>query len=240
MRCGELTTWPSCGTPLNQRLLSPDGKSYAFDSRANGYGRGEGSATVLLKRLDDALRDGDAIRAVIRETGVNQDGYTETITSPSPRAQQQLMEDCYRRAGLEPAQTTYIEAHGTGTPTGDPVEAKAIAATFRRQQTDGMPSQAQQPPLFLGSVKTNIGHTETASGLASVIRAALCLEKRQIPPHLNFEQANQELKLDDMSMKVGRRITCCAWKMTGPTYSFDRCLPSSYRGPTQGASDARR
>ena len=109
------------------RLISKDGKSYAFDSRANGYGRGEGSATVVLKRLDDALRDGDPIRAIIRDSGVNQDGKTETITTPSGEAQEALVRECYRRAGLDPAQTTYFEAHGTGTPTGDPIEVAAIA-----------------------------------------------------------------------------------------------------------------
>jgi acyl transferase domain-containing protein len=99
---------------LFPRLLGPDGKSYTFDSRANGYGRGEGSATIILKRLDDAIRDGDPIRAVIRGSAVNQDGKTETITSPSQEAQEELIRMCYRNAGLDPSQTTYFEAHGTG------------------------------------------------------------------------------------------------------------------------------
>ncbi|KAL1841095.1 hypothetical protein VTJ49DRAFT_7426 [Mycothermus thermophilus] len=176
-------------------LISKDGKSYAFDNRANGYGRGEGSATVILKRLDDALRDGDPIRAVIRETGVNQDGRTETITTPSGAAQEALIRDCYRRAGLDPAETGYFEAHGTGTPTGDPIEVAAIAAVFKDAKRDG-------EPLRIGSVKTNIGHTEAASGLAAVMKVALALEMGLIPPSINFEKPNEKLKLEEWNLKV--------------------------------------
>ncbi|KAH6857080.1 hypothetical protein B0I37DRAFT_301053 [Chaetomium sp. MPI-CAGE-AT-0009] len=176
-------------------LISKDGKSYAFDSRANGYGRGEGSATVILKRLDDALRDGDPIRAVIRESGVNQDGKTETITTPSGEAQEALVRECYRRAGLDPSQTAYFEAHGTGTPTGDPIEVAAIASVFKDTRTHG-------EPLRIGSVKTNIGHTETASGVAAIIKVALALEKGQIPPSINFEKPNAKLHLDEWKLKV--------------------------------------
>jgi acyl transferase domain-containing protein len=177
-------------------LISKDGKSYAFDSRANGYGRGEGSATVVLKRLEDALRDGDPIRAIIRESGINQDGKTETITTPSGEAQEALIRDCYRRAGLDPAQTTYFEAHGTGTPTGDPIEVAAIASVFKD-------TRKGEQPLRIGSVKTNIGHTETASGVAAIIKVALALEKGQIPPSINFEKPNEKLHLDEWNLKVG-------------------------------------
>ncbi|KAL2128609.1 hypothetical protein VTI74DRAFT_8937 [Chaetomium olivicolor] len=180
-------------------LISKDGKSYAFDSRANGYGRGEGSATVILKRLDDALRDGDPIRAIIRESGVNQDGKTETITTPSGEAQEALIRDCYRRAGLDPAQTTYFEAHGTGTPTGDPIEVGAIASVFKD-------TREANRPLRIGSVKTNIGHTETASGVAAIIKVALALEKGQIPPSVNFEKPNEKLHLDEWKLKVPTKL----------------------------------
>ncbi len=178
-------------------LISKDGKSYAFDSRANGYGRGEGSATLVLKRLDDALRDGDPIRAIIRESGLNQDGKTETITTPSGEAQEALIRECYRRASLDPGKTTYFEAHGTGTPTGDPIEAATVASVFRDSRTD-------EQPLRIGSVKTNIGHTETASGVAAVIKVALALEKGQIPPSVNFEKPNPKLQLDKWRIKVCR------------------------------------
>ncbi|KAK4677801.1 Type I Iterative PKS [Podospora pseudoanserina] len=176
-------------------LISKDGRSYAFDSRANGYGRGEGSATIILKRLDDALRDGDPIRAIIRETGVNQDGKTETITTPSGEAQEALIRACYKKAGLDPSQTTYFEAHGTGTPTGDPIEVKAISSVFQDTRPSG-------DPLRIGSVKTNIGHTETASGVAAIIKVALALEKGQIPPSVNYEKPNEKLRLDDWKLKV--------------------------------------
>ena len=191
-----MNTTQSNGLLTASRLISKDGKSYAFDSRANGYGRGEGSATVVLKRLEDALRDGDPIRAIIRESGINQDGKTETITTPSGEAQEALIRDCYRRAGLDPAQTTYFEAHGTGTPTGDPIEVAAIASVFKDTRKD-------EQPLRIGSVKTNIGHTETASGVAAIIKVALALEKGQIPPSINFEKPNEKLHLDEWKLKVG-------------------------------------
>ncbi|KAG6361752.1 hypothetical protein INS49_009980 [Diaporthe citri] len=142
-------------------MLSPDGRSYAFDSRANGYGRGEGVATIVIKRLDDALACGDPVRAVIRETCLNQDGRTETITTPSQSAQEELMYECYRRAGLDPRDTQYFEAHGTGTPTG-----------------------------------------EAASGLSSVIKVVLALEKGLIPPSINFNTPNPKLELDEWHLKV--------------------------------------
>lgn len=186
-------------------LLGPDGKSYAFDSRANGYGRGEGVATIVVKRLTDALADGDPIRAVIRETFLNQDGKTETITSPSQEAQEALIRECYRRAGLDPCDTQYFEAHGTGTPKGDPIEARAIASVFG--------SQNRPDRLRIGSVKTNIGHTEAASGLAGLIKVILATEKGQIPPSINFKKPNPELKLDEWGLQVATHLE--PWPVTG-------------------------
>ncbi|KAK3681631.1 hypothetical protein B0T22DRAFT_299554 [Podospora appendiculata] len=179
-------------------MLGPDGKCYAFDARANGYGRGEGVGTVVIKRLRDAVAAGDPIRAVIRETFLNQDGKTETITSPSQSAQEALMRECYRRAGLSPQDTQYFEAHGTGTPTGDPIEARAIAAVF------GGPERTEK--LRIGSIKTNIGHTEAASGLAGLIKVVLALEKGQIPPSVNFDKPNPKLKLDEWGLKVATEL----------------------------------
>ncbi|KAI5219448.1 putative polyketide synthase [Aureobasidium subglaciale] len=183
-------------------FLSPDGKSYAFDSRANGYGRGEGVATVILKPLADAIRDGDPIRAVIRETALNQDGRTPTITSPSQEAQQALIRECYQAAGLDPAETAYVEAHGTGTQTGDPIEAAAIGIEFGK----GRPSEK---PLVIGSVKTNLGHCEASSGLAALIKVVMALENEQIPPSINFEKPNPKLKLDEWKLKIARELQ--AW-----------------------------
>ncbi|KAH6641044.1 hypothetical protein F5144DRAFT_618689 [Chaetomium tenue] len=185
-------------------LVGPDGRSYSFDSRANGYGRGEGVGTVVLKRLSDALAAGDPIRAVIRDTYLNQDGKTETITSPSQTAQEALIRECYRRAGLSPQGTQYFEAHGTGTPTGDPIEARAIAAVLGVGRTE---------KLRIGSVKTNIGHTEAASGLAGLIKVVLALEKGQIPPSVNFKEPNPQLKLDEWGLKVATELE--PWPETG-------------------------
>lgn len=179
-------------------MLSPDGRSYAFDARANGYGRGEGVATIIIKRLSDALAANDPIRAVIRETALNQDGKTDTITTPSGAAQVELMRECYRRAGLDPRGTQYFEAHGTGTPTGDPIEAGAMGAIFGGGE--GRDDEAHF--LRIGSVKTNVGHTEAASGLAAVVKGVLCLEKGLIPPSVNYETPNPKLKLDEWRLKV--------------------------------------
>ncbi|KAI1134071.1 putative FSP1 [Hypoxylon sp. FL0543] len=174
-------------------FLSGDGKSYAFDARANGYGRGEGVATVVIKRLRDAIAAGDPIRAVIRETMLNQDGKTETITSPSQEAQEALIRGCYSKAGIDPLSTQYFEAHGTGTPTGDPIEARAVASVFKPGRTEA---------LRIGSIKTNVGHTEATSGLASLIKVVLALEKGAIPPSINFETPNPKLALDEWRLKV--------------------------------------
>jgi acyl transferase domain-containing protein len=175
--------------------LSPDGKCYSFDSRASGYGRGEGIAALVLKPLDDAVRDGDPIRAVIAQTALNQDGKTQTITSPSQSAQEELMRLCYAKAGLQPRDTAYVEAHGTGTKAGDPTEAEAIHTVFCK-------NLSRSQPLYLGSVKSNIGHLETASGFAAIIKVALALEKGLIPPSINFENGNADIPFDDWNLKV--------------------------------------
>jgi acyl transferase domain-containing protein len=179
------------------QTCGPDGKCYAFDHRAQGYGRGEGIAAVVVKRLSDALRDGDPIRAVVRESAVNQDGRTPTITAPCEHAQRRLIEHCYRIAGLDPLETSVVEAHGTGTKVGDPAEARAIGEALGRHRT-----AAGLPPLYVASVKTNLGHTEAASGLAGLIKMVMSLEHRQIPASLNFEKANPEIDMEALRIKV--------------------------------------
>jgi acyl transferase domain-containing protein len=154
------------------------------------------------RKARDALEAGDPVRAVIRETYLNQDGKTETITSPSQSAQIELMRECYRRAGLSPSGTQYFEAHGTGTPTGDPIEARSIAAVFG-------PHTGRTEPLRIGSVKTNIGHTEAASGLAGLIKVVLAMEKGQIPPSVNFNKPNPKMQLDEWGLKVATELE--AW-----------------------------
>ncbi|RAR00984.1 polyketide synthase PksG [Stemphylium lycopersici] len=172
----------------NGGFLSVDGKSYSFDEKANGYARGEGFGFVLLKPLDAALRDGDVVRAVIRATGANQDGRTPSITQPSQQAQLDLLRDTYRVAGLNVADTDYMEAHGTGTPVGDPIEAAAVGLAFR----DGRKADR---PLYMGSVKANIGHLEGASGMA-----VLALENAVIPPIAMFEKANPAIDVAGLQL----------------------------------------
>lgn len=208
-------------------FLSPDSKCHTFDDRANGYARGEGIATVILKPLDAAVRDNDVIRAVIRGTAVNQDGKTPGITLPSVSAQEELIKSAYCAAGLSMADTAYFEAHGTGvsdsiliplspdsatktheqTPAGDPIEAEALASTFGASRT-------AQNPLLVGSIKTNIGHLEGASGLAGLIKSIYILEKGLIPGNLWFETANQRIPMDEWKIKVGHYSSPSAWKCT--------------------------
>ncbi|MFJ6017422.1 amino acid adenylation domain-containing protein [Streptomyces sp. NPDC092952] len=164
-------------------FLSPDGRSRAFDARANGYVRAEGVGLVALKRLDDALRDGDPIHAVVLGAGVNQDGRTNGITVPNADAQVSLIRRVCGEAGITPGDLQYVEAHGTSTPVGDPIEANALSRAL---------SVGRRPdaPCYVGSVKTNIGHTESAAGIAGLIKTVLCLKHRMIPPHINLEQLN--------------------------------------------------
>ncbi|GAM42968.1 hypothetical protein TCE0_044f17402 [Talaromyces pinophilus] len=170
----------------NMHILSPDSRCYAFDHRANGYSRGDGIAVLVLKRLSDAIRDNDTIRAVIRASGSNQDGYTPGVTQPSPKAQAQLIRETYKRAGLTMRHTKFIEAHGTGTRIGDPIEISAIADCFRHYRDSSS-------PLYVGAVKTNIGHLEGASGIAGLIKAILVAETGIVPPNANFEKLQPRL-----------------------------------------------
>jgi acyl transferase domain-containing protein len=192
----------------NFGMLSPDGKCYSFDQRANGYARGEGFGVVIVKRLSDALTDRDTIRAIIRATGANQDGKTAGITHPSGSAQERLIRDTYREAGLALKVTRYFEAHGTGTRTGDPIEASAIAAAFHDQRLQG-------DPLFIGSVKSNLGHLEGASGIAGLIKTILVLEKGLIPPNIWFDNANSRIQEEDWNIKVHLQPSSSRSLLTG-------------------------
>ncbi|AEO68274.1 polyketide synthase [Thermothielavioides terrestris NRRL 8126] len=173
----------------NLHMLSSTGRCYPFDVRGEGYGRGEGFVVMVLKRLRDALRDRDPIRSVVLGTGVNQDGYTASgITHPSRSAQADLIRSVYARLGLRPHDTAYVEAHGTGTVAGDQEELAAIADVFTG--TD------RSLPLYVGSNKGSIGHTESTSGLASVLKAALILDHKTIPPVAGFANPKPGLPLD--------------------------------------------
>ncbi|KAJ5777293.1 hypothetical protein N7520_000539 [Penicillium odoratum] len=185
----SLMLGPSSATTMSAaHLLSPDGISYVFDHRANGYSRGEGVGVVILKTLSMALRDGDNIRAVIRATGINQDGHTAGVSHPSSAAQEALIRSTYRRAGLDMSQTGYVEAHGTGTQRGDPIEMKAIVGAFGGDQSE---------VLYVGSVKSNVGHLEAAAGMASIIKCIHIVETGMIPPNLGFKKLNPGIALPD-------------------------------------------
>lgn len=148
-----------------------------------------------MKNLEDAQAAGDAIRSVIVNSGVNQDGRTRGIAMPNGAAQEALIRQVYKEARVDPSQVGYVEAHGTGTKVGDPLEATALQAVFGEGRT------ARQP-LFIGSVKSNIGHLEGTSGIVAVIKTALMLERGFVLPNCNFEKANEEIPLDKWNMKV--------------------------------------
>ncbi|KAM4059160.1 KR domain-containing protein [Hirsutella rhossiliensis] len=188
-------------------LTGAAGKSYSFDDRAEGYGRGEGVSCIILKPLDAALGDRDPIRAVIRETGMNQDGRTPTITSPSQDAQEQLIRACYDKAGLDPRDTPYVEAHGTGTIAGDRIEMNALGNTFGRDRPDN-------DPLLVGSVKGNFGHMEATSGLAAVIKVVKMLEMGLVPPQALFKAPNRGIDFSRLKIKVLRELA--PWPQNKP------------------------
>jgi acyl transferase domain-containing protein len=172
-------------------LLGPHGRSFSFDSRAEGYARGEGVGTVVVKPLQAAIRDGDTIRAVIRETGVNQDGRTPGITVPSGDAQERLIREVYWRAGLDLEHTRFVEAHGTGTSTGDPIEAGALARAFNCRRDS---------PLHVGAIKSSIGHLEGGSGVASIIKSILILESGIIPANCDMKCINPSIPAADWNL----------------------------------------
>jgi len=182
------------------RFLSSDGRSKAFDASADGYGRGEGAGVVVLKRLSAALADGDHIHALIRGTGVNQDGQTPGITVPSGKAQTSLMREVWQNAAVAPGEIQYVEAHGTGTAVGDPIEARAIGEAIATM------GRAPGRECFLGSVKANMGHLEAAAGIAGVIKAALCLEHRQIPPHPLVDGPNPNIPFASLGLRLPDRV----------------------------------
>ncbi|APA10781.1 hypothetical protein sscle_07g055510 [Sclerotinia sclerotiorum 1980 UF-70] len=184
----------------NQNFLSPDGRCWSFDEKANGYGRGEGFGVLVVKRLSDALENNDPIRAAVLATGTNQDGRTPGIVQPSRSAQAQLIRDVYRKAGLDMSQTRYVEAHGTGTSVGDPIEAGAIADAFSH-------TLSADSPLFIGSIKSNIGHLEGTSGIAGLVKSVLILERRMIPGIAGLEHVNHSIVAEHPHLKFPKDLT---------------------------------
>ena len=176
-------------------LLSARGRCSAFDASADGYVRGEGCGIVVLKRLADAEAAGDRILAVIRGSAVNQDGARTALSAPAGSGQRRVMEEALRRARLEPSEVDYLEAHGIGSPLGDPIEAHAASAVYGR-------ARPRSRPLLLGSVKTNIGHLEASAGVVSVVKAVVAIRSRTIPPQLHFHRPNPQIAWDDASFRV--------------------------------------
>ena len=190
----------------NAGMLSPNGRCATFDAAADGYVRGEGCGIVVLKRLAEAEADGDRIWAVIRGSALNQDGASAGLTVPNGAAQELVIAEALRRAGVTPTDVDYLEAHGTGTPVGDPIELRAVANTFGADR-------APQRPLLIGSVKTNLGHLESAAGVAGLIKVALAMNRGVIPRHLNFETPSPEIDWDRLPVRVTSEAT--AWPSDG-------------------------
>lgn len=182
------------------RMLSADGHCKTFDAAADGYVRSEGCGVVMLKRLSDAERDGDRILALIRGSAINQDGKSQGFTAPNEAAQEEVIRAALQQAKLRPNQISYIEAHGTGTPLGDPIELNALNHVYCRDQQ-------RAHPLLVGSVKTNIGHSEAAAGIGGLIKLVLALQNRVIPPHLHFKTPNPYVSWGQMALKVTDTLT---------------------------------
>jgi len=177
------------------RMLASDGRCKTFDASADGFIRSEGCGMVVLKRLSDAVQHGDTIHALIRCTAVNQDGRTSGLTVPHGPSQQAVIRNALKTAKTEPSQVQYIETHGTGTALGDPIEVGALGEVFRQ-------AHSQDNPLYIGSVKTNIGHLEGAASIAGLIKVILSLEHEEILPSLHFSQPNPRIAWNELPFKV--------------------------------------
>jgi acyl transferase domain-containing protein len=177
------------------QAMAPDGRCKAFDARANGYVRGEGAGVVVLKSLTSAVADGDRIYAVIRGGAMNQDGRTNGLTAPNGLSQEALLREALSNAAVQPCEIHYVEAHGTGTALGDPIELNALGTVLAS-------GRARASRCAVGSAKTNFGHLEAAAGVAGLIKLALSLDRRQLPPSLHFEKPNPYIRFDILPLRV--------------------------------------
>ncbi len=191
----------------NAKMLSPDGVCRPFDARANGYVRGEGVGIILLKRLSDAIAAGDPILALVRGSAVNQDGRTSGIAAPNSRSQEAVIRRALAESGLSPDDISYVEAHGTGTPLGDPIELEALSRVFAS-------TNPAAPPCLFSSVKANIGHLETAAGIASLIKVVLMMQHRQYTPQAEFRELSPHVSLDGHRLRVSQSLA--AWDPGSP------------------------
>jgi len=217
LRTGDCDAALACGVNLmlcpdamvaasQARMLSPDGRCKTFDASADGYARAEGCGVVVLRRLADALADGDRVHAVVRGSAVNHDGASSGFTVPNGAAQQAVISRALGVAGVEPREIAYVEAHGTGTVLGDPIELAALASALGE-------GRSIEDPLLVGTVKTNIGHLESAAGIAGVIKVALALSRGLIPPHLHLRRPNPHFAWDKMPVAVA--VAGRSWPANG-------------------------
>ncbi len=181
--------------------LSPDGRCKTFDSSANGFGQGEGCGIIALKRLSDAQSNGDTVLAIVQGSAANHDGQARTVTTPSGPAQRAMLRDALADAGLKADQIDFVETHGTGTPLGDPIEVSAIARVLCQDRTK---------PLYLGAVKANVGHLDSAAGIAGLMKVVLSLQHETIPLHINFSEPNRHIPWDEWPIKIPMKNT--AWQ----------------------------
>ncbi|MCM2416763.1 alpha/beta fold hydrolase [Streptomyces sp. RKAG293] len=188
-------------------MLSPSGRCRTFDKDADGYVRGEGAGAVLLKPLDRAEADGDRIIAVIRGSAVNHCGKSPSLTAPNPRAQADVLVRAHQAAGISPSTVTYLETHGTGTRLGDPIEVEGAKDAFARLYAEAGEDVREAPGVAIGSVKTNIGHLEAASGIAGVLKVLLSMVHRTLPAHLHLREPNPYLRLADTPFRINDRTT---------------------------------
>ncbi len=181
-------------------MMAPDGRCKTFDSRADGFVRSEGCGLLVLKLLSDAQAEGDNILAVIRGTAINQDGRSNGLTAPNGPSQESVIAGALANAGIAPDQISFVETHGTGTSLGDPIEVQALSAVLGQGRAD-------ENPVILGSVKTNIGHAEGAAGVAGVIKVVLALHNRQIPPHVHLQERNPFIPWDELPVTIPQSLT---------------------------------
>ena len=175
--------------------LSPTGRCQAFDAGADGFVRGEGCGVAVLKRLSDAQRDGDRVLAVVRGSAVNQDGRSNGLMAPNPTAQMAVLRAAYANAGVAPQDVDYVEAHGTGTLLGDPIEARALGTVLGR-------GRAEQSPLLIGALKSNLGHLEAGAGIAGFIKSVMAVQRGSIPSNLHFQTPNPHIPFEQLRLKV--------------------------------------
>jgi acyl transferase domain-containing protein len=235
--------WPEITVALSRgRMMAADGRCKTFDARADGFVRSEGCGIVVLKRLADARADGDRVLAVIRGTAINQDGRSSGLTAPNGPSQEDVIRAALADGGVSPAEISYVEAHGTGTSLGDPIEVQALGAVLcERRPADR--------PLLVGSVKTNLGHLESAAGVASLIKVVLALQKGEIPPHLHFSTPSTHIPWDRFAIAVPTTRTSwpeCSGRRLADVSSFGfsgtnvHMVVEEASEPRQGSSSVER